>query len=154
MFKKIMLLTAVSAVIAAAGAPSAQAAYLGVFVTYTPTLICQPAPDQVVALLAFKAKVTATGTTKPSKIRIGYQVVNRQTKAVRRSGVLNLKRSKGYKASTPTFQAAVGEPLAVHANMSYKAYGKTRKKKISDDLDVPDLATLQSYGIPACQPVG
>lgn len=131
-------------------ASSASAAYLGVTVTPTEYVACQPEPGSVGMLLGFKAKVTARGTTKPSKIRIGFQVLDSETKRVIRSGVVNLKRSKGYKAKTPGYVLTDGQMVSYHVNMSYKGYGKTRKLKKTYNSVAPTQAELDQAGIPAC----
>lgn len=151
MRKKIALLS-LAAVFAVAlvTAGTAQASYLGVFVTPTAKDFCRPAPDSLSYRLAFKAKVTATGISKPSKVRIGFQVVDRDTKRVLRSGVVNLKRSNGYKGQTPKFTAAAEEKLAYHLNMSYWAGGREHKKKKSYDDQIPSQAYMDSVGVPSC----
>lgn len=132
------------------GAQSASAAYLGVTVSYEPTGFCVPAPAQLSYRLKFKAKVTAIGTSKPKKIRVGFQVVDDNTKRVLRSGVTNLKRSKGYKAETPRFTADAGQQLSYHLNMSYYAYGKKRKLKKTFSETIPTAEQIAQAGLPAC----
>lgn len=136
--------------IAVFGAQNAYASYLGVTVTPTAYVVCQPTTDTVGMYLGFSATVTAIGTSKPSKIRIGYQVVDRDSKRVIRSGVTNLKRSKSYKATSDGFVVTLSEKLAYHLNMSYKSGGKTHKLKKTFNANAPDQAALDSLGITAC----
>lgn len=150
MRKKLALMTALSLVVLACAAQTASASYIFVQVTPTENVTCQPTPESVRLFLSFKAKITVSGTSKPKKVRIGYQVIDRNTKGVLRSGVLNLKRSKGYKGSTPTYDANAEQQLSYHLNMSYKSGGKTKKLKKTYDSDIPSAAYLQSLGIPAC----
>jgi hypothetical protein len=149
--KKIALLSLVSVfTVGLIAAGSAQASYVGVFVTPTATDFCLPAPDQLSYRLSFKASVTAVGTSKPSKVRIGFQVLDSDTKRVIRSGVVNLKRSKGYKADTPKFTGTADEKISYHLNMSYKSGGKTLKKKKSFPDQIPSVDQLANSTLPAC----
>lgn len=132
------------------GAQSTSAAYLSVYVTPSAEGFCVPAPAQLSYRLAFKAKVTASGTSKPKKIRIGFQVVDANSKRVLRSGVVNLKRSSGYKGKTPRFTADAGQQLTYHLNMSYYAYGKKRTLKKSYPDEIPSAEQIAQSGLPAC----
>lgn len=111
---------------------------------------CRPTPDTLSYRLVFTADVTAIGTSKPKKVRIGFQVVDRDSKRVLRSGVVNLKRSKGYKAETPKFTANADQKLSYNVNLSYTSGGKKRKKKANFKDQVPSLAYMESIGVPSC----
>ncbi|MFT4050344.1 MAG: hypothetical protein QM648_11005 [Solirubrobacterales bacterium] len=151
MRKKLALLVTLSVLaLSLVGAQSASASYLGVTVKPTEYLLCQPSPDSIGLLLGFRASVTAVGISKPKEIRIGYQVLT-ESKQVLRSGVLKLKRSKGYKADgDKPYVAYLGEKLTYHLNMSYTAGGKKRKKKKNYSATAPTQADIAYYGVTAC----
>ncbi len=151
MRKKIALVSVIASLaVMFAMAQAAYASYVSVFVSYKAAGLCQPAVDQVSYRLTFKADVTAIGVSKPSKVRVGYQIVDSDTKRVLRSGITNLKRSKGYKGQTSRFTAVAGENLSYHLNMKYTVGGKTKKLKKSFPDFIPSSATLNGAGLPAC----
>lgn len=151
MRKKIALISVVASLaVMFALAQVAQAAYLNVYVGYSYGAQCQPAPDQLSYRLKFKGTVTASGVAKPSKIRIGYQVVDAVSKQVLRSGVTYLNRSSGYKGQTSRFTVVGGQSLSYHLNMKYTAGGKTRKLKKSFPDTIPSAATINAAGLPPC----
>lgn len=151
MRKKIALLSLLSVlVVALVAVPAAQASYLSVFVKVGRTDGCRPTPDTLSYRLAFTADVTAVSIAKPKKVRVGFQVVNRDTKRVLRSGVVNLKRSKGYKAESPRFTANADEKLSYNVNISYESGGKTRKKKANLKDQIPSLSYMDALGVPSC----
>lgn len=129
---------------------SASASFVSVVVTPSTDGYCSPAPDQISYHLTFKAKVRASGTAKPKKVRIGYQVLDADTKAVLRSGVVNLKKSSGYKAKGARFTATAGQNLVYHLNMKYTSGGKTVKSKRDYDDYVPSADALAQAALPAC----
>lgn len=145
----------ISALAAFAGlgfsATTASAASISVVASYGFADICVPAPAQLSYRLTFSAKVKASGIAKPSKIRIGFQINDAVTKRVLRSGVTNLHRSKGYKGGkTPRFTVDADQLLTYHLNMSYKAGGRTLKKKASFDDVVPSADQIERSGLPGC----
>jgi crotonobetainyl-CoA:carnitine CoA-transferase CaiB-like acyl-CoA transferase len=146
-----MILSLVAVVAALAMVPStSSAAYLSVYVTPSATGFCTPSAGRLSYQLAFRAKVKAIGTTKPSRVRIGYKVADQNTGAVLRSGVLNLKKSSRYRGKSKRITADAGQQLYYYLNMSYKAYGKTRKAKTRSTDSIPPLEQLVSLDIPAC----
>jgi hypothetical protein len=149
--KKIALLTLVATfAISLFAVQSAYASYVNVFVTPSATGFCRTAPDILSYRLAFKADVTASGVAKPKKVRIGFQVVDSDTKRVIRSGVVNLKKKSGYKGQTKRFEAVAGENLSYHVNMSYTIKGSTKKLKKSYPDSIPSQAELDAAGLPNC----
>jgi hypothetical protein len=150
--KKLALffsLAVVSAALVALPATSS-AAYVGVFVTPSATGFCTPAPGLLSYKLSFKAKVTATGTTKPKQVRIGYKVADADTGAVLRSGVLNLKKKSRYRGMSKRFTATADQRLYYYVNMRYRAYGKQQKDKRRLNDSIPSAEKLASADIPAC----
>lgn len=152
MRKKIVSASLLAAVVLSlAAAQSAFASYI--FVTgelQGATGLCRPAVDKLSYRLQFKAKVTASGVKKPSRVRVGWQVVDADTKNSIKSGVLNLKKSKGYKGETNRIVATADEYLVYHVNLKYTVQGKTKKAKADFTDHVPTVAELDSVGLPAC----
>lgn len=149
--KKFALLASLATLaLSLVGAQTASASYLSVHVTPTFTAVCQPVPGQVGMVIAFKANVVAIGISKPKKIRIGYQVLPKGSKTVYRSGVVNLKRSKGYKAYSKTWVAYDDQALVYHLNMSYTVGGKKYKKKRTFHSTTYTQDELNALGVPAC----
>lgn len=143
--KKLALLSLVSAfVVALVAVPAANAAYIYVTVNYDVTNLCRTAPDVLTYKLKFKAKIKRSGVDKPSKVRIGYQVVDSSSLQVVRSGVTNLKRKSGYSAKTSTITARAGQGLTYHLNMKYSVAGKTSKSKISSPDTIPSVAQMDA----------
>lgn len=152
--KLVLLATVAAFTLALVAAPTASARYIKVTAMYSYTGFCRPAPDQLSFKLVFKAKVKRRGVAKPDKVRIGYQVMHADTMSVFKSGVVNLKRSKGYKATSPYVTAPAGTPLLYHFNMKYVSEGRTVKAKLTDTDAVPSVEDMDAAGIPACVPVG
>jgi hypothetical protein len=114
------------------------------------TGLCRPTPDQLSYRLQFRAKVTASGVKKPSKVRVGWQVVDADTKNNIKSGVLNLKKSKGYKGETRRITVTQNEYLIYHVNLKYTVNGRTKKAKADFSDHVPTTADMDAAGVPAC----
>lgn len=129
---------------------SASASYVSVGVTPSTDGYCSPGPDQISYRLTFKAKVKASGVAKPKKVRIGYQVLDADTRVVLRSGVVNLKKSSGYKGQGKRFTATAGQNLVYHLNLQYKSGGRTIKAKRDYDDFVPSAEALAQANLPAC----
>lgn len=152
MRKKLALISLLAALaVSAIAAQSAFASYI--FVTGQLAGFsdqCRPTPDQLSYRIVFKAKVTASGVKKPSKIRIGWQVLDADTKNVVRSGHLNLKKSKGYKGETTKIVASQDEYLVYHVNLKYTTGGRTKKAKGDFSDHIPTTAEMDAAGVPAC----
>lgn len=138
------------AALAAALPATASASYSSVYVTPSTDGYCTPAPGQLSYYLTFKAKVKTIGIAKPKKVRIGYQVLDADTQKVLRSGVVNLKKSSGYKAKGAPFTVVADQKLTYHLNMKYKIGRRTLKSKKSYDDYVPSAEALANSGLPAC----
>jgi hypothetical protein len=87
---------------------------------------------------------------KPSKIRIGYQAMDSDTLKVLRSGVLNLKKSKGYKGTTSRISATAGQNLKYHITGKYMVQGHEVKSKFTLTDFVPSVEQMDAAGIPNC----
>lgn len=151
MRKKFALLTVVSAfVLSLAAVPSANAAYIYASLDYSATDLCRTAPDVLTYKLQFKVKFKRSGVAAPSKVRVGYQVMDTDSKAVLRSGVINLKRSKGYKGKTSRISATAGENLTYHVTGKFTVGGKSTKAKFTFSDFVPSVEQMDAAGIPNC----
>lgn len=152
MRKKLALVSLMAATaVALFAAQSAYASYI--FVTGElrgVTDLCRPVPDQLSYRLQFRAKVRASGVKKPSRVRVGWQVVDADSKKNLKSGVLNLKKSKGYKGETNRITVTQDEYLIYHVNLKYTVNGKTKKAKADFTDHVPTTADMDAAGVPAC----
>jgi hypothetical protein len=149
--KKVALLslTAVFAVsMIAAG--SAWAWSVTVAVQPQPQDFCQPAPDLISYRLGFTARAEAAGIAPPDKIRIGYQVVDRSTKRVLRSGVVMLLSSKNFVGQTPRMLSVASQKVSYHLNMSYQVGGRISKSKKTYPDVIPSQEELDASVLPVC----
>lgn len=151
MRKKLALIVALAALATSLlGAQSASASYLNVLVRPTFTAFCQPSPGTVGMFIRFKASVTAIGVSKPRKVRITFKVTRRGSKDSIRSGVVNLKRSRGYKADTKAFAAVAGEELIYAVKMSYTSGGSTVRRGRTYSSTTYTQAELDAQGVGGC----
>lgn len=143
--KKIALLTVVSAfVVGLAAVPSANAAYIYATLDYKATDLCRTAPDVLTYKLQMKVKFRRSGVPAPSKVRIGYQVLNADSKAVLKSGIFSLKRKNGYKGKTATISATAGTALTYHISGKFTVFGKSTKANFTYPDDVPTVEQMDA----------
>lgn len=152
MRKKITLLSLSAAfVLALVAVPSANAYYIQPKLTqFDAVKLCRTAPDVLTYKIEMKVKWTVSGVSKPSKIRIGYQAMDSNSNKVLRSGILNLKRSKGYKGTTSRISATAGSDLKYHITGKYTVYGKDVKSKFTLTDFIPSVEQMDAAGIPNC----
>jgi hypothetical protein len=149
--KKIALLSVVSAfILALVIVPAASARYIYVTARYEATQLCRTAPDTLTYKLKFSVKIERSGVDKPKTVRIGYQVLNADSLSVLKSGVVNLKRSSGYKAKSARISVTAGQSLSYHLNMKYTVEGKTSKSKTTSGDTVPSVEAMDAAGVPNC----
>lgn len=150
--RKRVALLALASVFAVSliAAGSAWAWYINVRVYPQAEDFCRPAPDLIAYRLSFTATVDAQAIAAPDKVRVGFQIVDRKTKRVLRSGVLNLKSANGYTGKTPRFMATASQNVSYHLNMSYKAGGRTLKAKKSFPDTIPSQEALDASGLGDC----
>jgi hypothetical protein len=148
--KKLLLLSAAVLALALVVVPAANAAYISVTAKYSVTDMCRTAPDTLSYRFQFTAKVVRSGVPKPSKVRIGYQVLDASNLQVLGSGVTNLYASKRYKAKSKRVSAKAGQQLNYHFNMSYRVAGMKRGAKLSDTDSIPSVEQMDQYKVPYC----
>jgi hypothetical protein len=144
--KQIALLSLCSAfVLALVAVPTANASYIKPELTqFKAVEICRPAPDALTYKIQMKVKWTAIGVSKPSKIRIGYQAIDADSLKVLRSGILNLKKSKGYKGKTSRITASAGESLKYHITGKYVSGGHSVKSKFTLTDQIPTVEQMDA----------
>lgn len=132
-------------------APVADASSISARITkFDPTQLCRTAPDVLTWKIEMQVKFTAVGVSKPKKVRMGYQVMNADSKKVLRSGVLNLKKSKGYKGKSSRISATAGESIKYHVTGKYRSSGKDVKTKFTIYDSVPSVEAMDAAGLPDC----
>jgi len=150
--KKIALLSLVSAfVVALFAVPAANAAYIfGSINQFQARELCRTAPDVLTYKIKIGVKFKTSGVKKPKKVRIGYQVMDTDTKKVLRSGVMNLKKSKGYKGKTRRITALANQSITYHITGKYTVGGGSAKTKFTEFDNIPSVEQMDTAGIPNC----
>jgi hypothetical protein len=150
--KKIALLSLIAAfVLALVAVSSASASYIqGTVTKFDPTHLCRTAPDVLTYKIEMQVKFTASGVSKPKKVRMGYQVMDSDTKKVLRSGVLNLKKSQGYKRKTSRISATAGTNIKYHVTGKYRSGGKDVKTKFTTYDSIPSVEAMDAAAVPNC----
>ena len=141
---KLSLLALVTVLATLALAPSANAAFLNVFVTPTLVSVCRTDATGINYRVEFKAKITRSGIDKPKSVRVGYKVVDASTAGVAASGVTNLTRRNKYKSKSKVIPAQAGQTLNHAFNLSYKADGRKRKAKSTSTITIPSAEQMDA----------
>lgn len=149
--KRVALLSLASVMaVSLIAAGSAWAWSVSVRVHPEATDLCRPAPDLIAYRMVFTATVQADGIAAPDKVRVGYQIVDRGTKRVLRSGAINLKSSKGYQATTARIMGTASQKVSYHLNLTAYAGGHKLKSKKSFSEQLPSQEELDSISLPGC----
>jgi methionine-rich copper-binding protein CopC len=150
--RKRVALLSLAAVFAVSLIAAGSAWAWAVRVTVTPRAadLCRAAPDLIGYRLVFNGMVEANGVTAPDTIRVGYQVVDRSTKRVLRSGAVTLRSSSEYQSQTPRFMATSSEAVSYHLNFYTKVAGHTLKSKKTFPDQIPSQEQLDASGLPDC----
>jgi hypothetical protein len=150
--KKIALLslsTIFAVSLVSAGAAQASS-ITGTITEFDPVHLCRTAPDVLTYKIEMQVKFVAIGVSKPKTVRMGYQVMNADTKAVLRSGVLNLKKKKGYKGRSSTISATAGTNIKYHVTGKFRSGGKDVKTKFTSYDSIPSVEAMDAAGVPNC----
>jgi hypothetical protein len=131
-------------------APTAQARSIKVGVDYEATDFCRTAPDVVRSKLQFTAKIVRKGVPKPNNVRVTYKILDTTHSLNLRTGVVNLRKNKRFKAKTRFFSAQAGADLAYRLGISYSVHGRKFTKKTNITYHVPSVPEMDTLGVPAC----
>lgn len=151
--KKLLTLTLLAVLAATASAQTA-AAETTTTKSYTVELAyggidgCKYDSTHASFRMRLEGTVTTVGLSKPSTIKVTYQIIDKSTKWTIASRSVTLKKSKGYKADSRRYTVESGHSYTTKIRMSYKIGGKTRRssEKTSDAAPTREEITTNMLG--------